>query len=92
MSCVDNRYCLLDSLSPNLAKGTIVLCDGLSDGEPVVVVGATGAILHDDRLRDVALSFPLPASYLGSVDGGEVYDYINTTRCFLLPFLVQFTR
>ncbi|KAH6805649.1 Subtilisin-like serine endopeptidase family protein [Perilla frutescens var. frutescens] len=75
-----SRYCLQDSLNPSLANGTIVLCDGLSDGEPVVAVGAAGAIMQEDRLRDVALSFPLPASYLGSVDGGEVYDYINTTR------------
>lgn len=81
MSRCGIRYCLPDSLNPDLAKGTIVLCDGLSDGEPVVAVGAAGAILHEDRLRDVALSFPLPASYLGSVDGGEVYGYINTTRC-----------
>ncbi|XP_057794656.1 subtilisin-like protease SBT4.3 [Salvia miltiorrhiza] len=43
-------------------------------------VGAAGAILYEDRLRDVALSFPLPASYLGSLDGAQVYDYINRTR------------
>lgn len=67
------RYCLPDSLNPNLANGTIVLCDGLSDGKPVVDTGAAGAIMQDDRLRDVALSYPLPASYLGSADGGEVY-------------------
>lgn len=80
------RYCLPDSLSPDLANGTIVLCDGLSDGEPVAASGAAGAILHEDRLRDVALSFPLPASYLGSSDGGEVYDYINTTRFVEIPY------
>lgn len=67
-------------MDPELANGTIVLCDGLSDGEPVVAVGAAGAIMHADQLRDVALSYPLPASYLGSVDGAEVYAYINTTR------------
>ncbi|KAG6436556.1 hypothetical protein SASPL_101457 [Salvia splendens] len=76
----ESRYCLPNSLDPELANGTIVLCDGLSDGEPVVAVGAAGAIMREDQLRDVALSYPLPASYLGLFDGGEVYDYINTTR------------
>ncbi|XP_057804097.1 cucumisin-like [Salvia miltiorrhiza] len=75
-----SRYCLPDSLDPDLVNGAIVLCDGLSDGEAVAAVGAAGAILYEDRLRDVALSFPLPASYLGSLDGAQVYDYINTTR------------
>lgn len=73
-------------MNPNLANATIVLCDGLSDGEAVAAVGAAGAILQEDRLRDVALSFPLPASYLGSSDGGEVYDYINTTRFVSLAY------
>lgn len=82
-----SRYCLPDSLNPNLGNGTIVLCDGLSDGEAVADAGAAGAIMQEDRLRDVALSYPLPASYLGSADGGEVYTYINTTRCFYFPFL-----
>ncbi|KAL1544724.1 cucumisin-like [Salvia divinorum] len=103
-NCSESRYCLPDSLDHDLANGTIVLCDGLSDGEPVVAVGAAGVILRVDQLRDVALSFPLPASYLGSVDGGEVYNYINTTRSptatisrsdqvneTLAPFVVSFS-
>lgn len=67
-------------MDPDFASGTIVLCDGLGDGEPVAAIGAAGAILYEDQLRDVALSYPLPASYLGLVDGAEVYAYINTTR------------
>ncbi|KAG6433244.1 hypothetical protein SASPL_104852 [Salvia splendens] len=68
----ESRYCLLDSLDPELANGTIVLCDGLSDGEPVVAVAAARAILYEDQLRDASLSYPLPASYLGLVDGPDL--------------------
>ncbi|KAI3458640.1 hypothetical protein Pfo_015303 [Paulownia fortunei] len=69
-----------DSLDPKLVKDTIVLCDGLSDAEPAAAAGATGTIMQDDGFKDFAFSFPLPASYLGADDGGEVYDYINKTN------------
>ncbi|KAL0303774.1 UNVERIFIED_CONTAM: Cucumisin [Sesamum radiatum] len=74
-----SRYCVPDSLDPKLVEGTIVLCDGLNDAEPATVAGAAGTIMHDDYFRDLAFSFPLPASYLGNDDGNKVYDYINGT-------------
>ncbi|KAK4431721.1 Cucumisin [Sesamum alatum] len=74
-----SRYCILDSLDPKLVKGTIVLCDGLNDGEPAAAAGATGTIMHDSYFNDFAFSFPLPASYVGDDDGSKVYAYINGT-------------
>ncbi|KAK6156175.1 hypothetical protein DH2020_010423 [Rehmannia glutinosa] len=99
-----SRYCEPDSLDPALVKDTIVLCDGLSDAEPVAAAGATGTILQDSGFTDFAFSFPLPASFLGVGDGGEVYDYINKTSTptatifksaevneTLAPFVVSFS-
>ncbi|KAH6762718.1 subtilase 4.12 [Perilla frutescens var. hirtella] len=74
-----SRFCEPDSLDRTLVKGTIVLCDELSDAEPPAAVGATGAILQDSIYNDTAFAFPLPASYLGLVDGAQVYQYINKT-------------
>lgn len=67
-------------------NGSIVLCDGLSDAESL---GATGAILRDSVFNDTAFAFPLPASYVGLVDGAQVYNYINKSRSsfLVLPYI-----
>lgn len=64
----------------DLVDGGIVLCDDLSDAEGASDAGATGAIMNGDIFNDTAFTFPLPASYLSSLDGARVYDYINKTR------------
>lgn len=68
------------SLDPEAVKGTIVLCDILNDSEAAAGANATGTIMQDNGFKDYAFSFPLPASYLGSSDGAEVFTYFNTTR------------
>lgn len=82
------RFCEPDSLDRTLVNGSIVLCDGLSNAESL---GATGAILRDDVYNDTAFAFPLPASYLGLVDGAQVYDYINKSRSsfIVLPYIFK---
>ncbi|KAL2525806.1 Subtilisin-like serine endopeptidase family protein [Abeliophyllum distichum] len=74
-----SRFCSPGSLDAKLVNGTIVLCDTLGDGEPQLVTGAAGTIMQDDGFKDFAFSFPLSASYLASIDGTEVFKYINTT-------------
>ncbi|KAL8552039.1 hypothetical protein ACS0TY_000920 [Phlomoides rotata] len=73
----ESRYCDVDSLDPKLVNGTIVLCDTLSDGLGPLGAGSTGTIMQGSSYQDFGFSFPLPASYLGLDDGGQVYTYIN---------------
>lgn len=61
-------------------NGTIVLCDSLVDGSTQVEAGAIGTVMQGDIDNDFGFSFPLSASYLNSSDGGEVFDYMNSTR------------
>ncbi|XP_073119817.1 cucumisin-like [Henckelia pumila] len=68
-----------DSLDPEAVKGTVVLCDVLNDSEPAAGANATGTIMQDDGFKDYAFSFPISASYLGSSDGAEVFQYFNST-------------
>lgn len=75
------RYCHENSLDPNLANGTIVLCcGGLGNAQGAEAAGAAGAIFQEDSLKDAseADSILLPASCLVSADGTQVYGYINT--------------
>ncbi|KAG5557872.1 hypothetical protein RHGRI_007940 [Rhododendron griersonianum] len=99
-----SRYCFVDSLDETLVKDKIVLCDQLSDGEGPLYAGGIGAIMQDDGFKDLAFSFPLSASYLGSTDGAAVFLYINKTskptatieksiakKGKLAPFVVSFS-
>ncbi|KAG6433243.1 hypothetical protein SASPL_104851 [Salvia splendens] len=70
------RYCEAGTLDQSLVKGAIVLCDELNDADGPAAAGATGAIMNGDIFSDTAFAFPLPASYLSSLDGARVYDYI----------------
>ncbi|KAG6621225.1 hypothetical protein I3842_Q027800 [Carya illinoinensis] len=75
-----SRYCQPDSLDQNLVKGKIVLCDLVVDGEGAFQASAAGTVIIGPGRKDVAYSFPLPASYLGIEDGTNVYIYSNSTR------------
>ncbi|XP_042955329.1 cucumisin-like isoform X2 [Carya illinoinensis] len=75
-----SRYCQPDSLDQNLVKGKIVLCDLVVDGEGAFQASAVGTVIIGPGRKDVAYSFPLPASYLGIEDGTNVYIYLNSTR------------
>ncbi|KAK3028612.1 hypothetical protein RJ639_039955 [Escallonia herrerae] len=75
----DSRFCSPESLNKALVKGTIVLCDALTDGEGATASGAIGTVMQDEGFKDLAFAFPLAASYLGLKDGSEVSCYINTT-------------
>ncbi|KAL1544723.1 cucumisin-like [Salvia divinorum] len=74
-----SRYCEAGTLDQKLVQDAIVLCDELNDADGPAAAGATGAIMNGDIFNDTAFAFPLPASYLSSVDGARVYDYINKT-------------
>ncbi|KAK3028611.1 hypothetical protein RJ639_039954 [Escallonia herrerae] len=74
-----SRYCGEDSLDPTLVNNKIVLCDTLNSGKPALLAGAAGILMQDGGDKDVAHSFPLPASYLSLNDGSSISIYINTT-------------
>lgn len=61
-------------------RGKIVLCDTVSEGGALLLAGAAGAVMQTKSYTDSAISFPLPATLLGSLDGESVSQYINTTR------------
>ena len=61
-------------------KGKIVLCDALGAGRGPFIVGAIGAVMQDGDAKDVAYSFPLPVSYLGTREGRNILSYMNSTR------------
>ncbi|KAK8515078.1 hypothetical protein V6N12_001238 [Hibiscus sabdariffa] len=72
------RYCWEDSLDKALVAGKIVLCDEVNNGEGAVVAGAIGAIM--EGYLDSAFNFPLPVSCLGTDNGTEILNYLNSTR------------
>ncbi|KAK2968586.1 hypothetical protein RJ640_009414 [Escallonia rubra] len=74
-----SRYCGEDSLDPTLVNNKIVLCDTLNSGKPALLARAAGILMQDGGDKDVAHSFPLPASYLSLNDGSSISIYINTT-------------
>ncbi|KAF3433597.1 hypothetical protein FNV43_RR24699 [Rhamnella rubrinervis] len=74
------RYCSTDSLDKNLVKGKIVLCDQLTSGRGPLLAGAVGFLMQDRQARDLASSFPLPASLLSADQGSDIYKYINSSR------------
>lgn len=63
-------------------KGSIVLCDTLSDGMGPYYANATGTIMQDGVYSDYSFPYALPASYVGFDVGAEIIKYINTTRYF----------
>ncbi|KAJ4831980.1 hypothetical protein Tsubulata_026868, partial [Turnera subulata] len=76
---LSSRFCSKHSLDANLVKGKIVLCDVLNTGEAPFLSGAIGSIMQGLGRNDVAYSFPLPVSYLGT-EGSNISQYINSTR------------
>ncbi|KAK8491083.1 hypothetical protein V6N11_047126 [Hibiscus sabdariffa] len=74
----ESRYCWEDSLDKALVAGKIVLCDEVNNGEGAVVAGAIGAIM--EGYLDSAFNFPLPVSCLGTDNGTEILNYLNSTR------------
>ncbi|MCL7043337.1 hypothetical protein MKW94_017962, partial [Papaver nudicaule] len=63
-----------------LVTGKIVLCDLLTSGNPSLSAGAVGTVMQDGGFKDVAFSFPLPATYLGLDDDSNVTLYLNKTK------------
>lgn len=78
-SSSSSRFCFQNSLDPALVKGKIVLCDELDDGRGPFFAGAVGAVMQDGGAKDVAYSFPLPVSYLGTGEGRHILSYMNST-------------
>jgi hypothetical protein len=63
-------------------KGKIVVCGGLNTGEVAFVAGAVGTVMHGPDGLSASMTFPLPASYLESQDGGKVYSYIKSAKYY----------
>ncbi|KAI4313550.1 hypothetical protein L6164_026520 [Bauhinia variegata] len=77
------RFCVPNTLDPNLVKGKIVLCDGDSSriaATSTFLAGAVGVLTQGETRRDSASIFPLPGSYLNSHDGANTFIYLNSTR------------
>ncbi|PKI46615.1 hypothetical protein CRG98_032957 [Punica granatum] len=74
-----SRYCLMNTLDPNLVRGKIVLCDALVGGRGPFSVGAVGAVMRDEFPEDAAFNFPLPTSYISQTEGERVLSYINSS-------------
>ncbi|KAI4313545.1 hypothetical protein L6164_026517 [Bauhinia variegata] len=77
------RFCLTNTLDPNLVKGKIVLCEGdLSSlaATSTFLAGAVGVLTQGETERDSTFIFPLPGSYLNSHDGANTFIYLNSTR------------
>ncbi|KAF3973914.1 hypothetical protein ACB098_06G157000 [Castanea mollissima] len=79
-SSYGSRYCDENTLDKNLVKGKIVLCDGENYGVGQLSAGAVGTVMRGRRPSSDAFAFPLPAAYLSSEDGANIYLYINSTR------------
>ncbi|KAM7264287.1 hypothetical protein ACFE04_001970 [Oxalis oulophora] len=75
-----SRLCEQDSLDKTLVEGKIVLCDGLNNASGATNAGAVGSIMQGNSFRDVAFNFPIPATYLDTDDGNQVFDYYSNTR------------
>lgn len=71
-------------------RGKIVLCDALNWGEGTTTAGAEGMIMRDGALKDFALSFSLPASYMDWTNTTQLEKYLNSTRYFNFISLPQF--
>ncbi|XP_021838372.1 cucumisin-like [Spinacia oleracea] len=75
----ESRFCKKDSLNKTLVEGKIVVCDILlrHTEDEVFVDGAAGTIMHfvEPHYYDIALSFPLPASYIRADDAARVISY-----------------
>ncbi|KAK6933099.1 Peptidase S8 propeptide/proteinase inhibitor I9 [Dillenia turbinata] len=100
----ESRYCDPGSLNSTLVNGTIVLCDSISSGEPVLDAGGIGTVMQADSYQDLAFNFPLAATLLDLTNGSTVSKYINTTdkptatilksvpiKDELAPFIVSFS-
>ncbi|KAK8592120.1 hypothetical protein V6N13_062706 [Hibiscus sabdariffa] len=75
-----SRFCFTNSLNHELVKGKIVVCDNLVTWSEPLDAGAIGALFQGNEPKDVAFSYPLPASHLDMVDGSKILIYINSTR------------
>ncbi|KAJ9160206.1 hypothetical protein P3X46_025627 [Hevea brasiliensis] len=75
-----SRLCSTNSLDPRLVKGKIVVCDELNSGKAPFLAGAAGIVMQEQGPKDVAFSFPLPASYLGHEEGTSILSYVILTR------------
>ncbi|KAK3009516.1 hypothetical protein RJ639_014922, partial [Escallonia herrerae] len=78
-----SRYCLRNTLDKNLVKGKIVVCDaslGTSLGQEELLAGAAGSVTQNVILKDIALSFVLPATAISSDQGRNISDYIRSAR------------
>ncbi|KAJ8764088.1 hypothetical protein K2173_004989 [Erythroxylum novogranatense] len=75
-----SRLCSRGSLDANLVEGKIVVCDALINRNVPFLDGAAGTLVQSGEPKDVAITFPLPASHLSLQDDMEVLFYINSTN------------
>ncbi|KAI4312106.1 hypothetical protein MLD38_036958 [Melastoma candidum] len=65
-----SKFCIANSLDPQKVRGKIVLCELLDTGEGPFIAGAAGYVTGENGMpnKDLARTFPLPASYLSADD------------------------
>lgn len=87
--------CIEDSLDKSVVEGKIVLCDSFvvpKKTATLVRAGAVGLVMQGASSRDVAYSYPLPASYLDVDNGGDVHLYINSQRSSSETIIICFYK
>ncbi|CAH2069459.1 unnamed protein product, partial [Thlaspi arvense] len=64
----------------DLVKGKIVLCDDFQGNKEAYLAGATGAIVQNTVVQDVAFVLPFPSSSLSLEDCESIKSYIKSAE------------
>ncbi|KAH6837793.1 Subtilisin-like serine endopeptidase family protein [Perilla frutescens var. hirtella] len=76
----DASECEYGTLNKNKVKGKIVYCQGTGGDGVILGLGGAGTIMSDEQLDDTAFPTIAAGTYVSSIDGQRIYNYINSTR------------
>uniref|UniRef100_A0A9I9DU80 Cucumisin-like n=1 Tax=Cucumis melo TaxID=3656 RepID=A0A9I9DU80_CUCME len=72
-----SRFCSEGSVDANLVSGKILLCVSIVAPSAFVYFSeAVGVVMNDDGVKYPSNSYPLPSSYLQTVDGDAIKTYM----------------
>ncbi|XP_038892474.1 cucumisin-like [Benincasa hispida] len=72
-----SRFCSENSIDSSLVSGKILLCDSvLPPSSFVYFSDAAGVVMNDNGVKNPSNSYPLPSSYLETVDGNAIKTYM----------------
>lgn len=74
------RKCHGGCVDSSLVKGKIVLCDETTGYYVARDAGAAGSILKDDKLDNISLILPFPASVMSPDNFNIIISYLNSTK------------